>query len=165
MTCLLNSLEEKISGSVMFLTTAKDMWNILKIMYDNEKNLSRVFEIYERLFELKQGDRSMTEFYDKLKSLINELKMHQPAITDAATLRGYCQDLTVSKFLSGFSPSLRSQVRGQILRGEYFHVNCHLLQSYAGIFGADIFSAPFIEQSAMISGRDRGRGRGRDFRG
>jgi len=75
-------------------------------MYGNEKNLSRVFKIYERLFELKQGDKSMPEFYSELKSLIDELEMHQPAVTDAATLRRYRQDLTVSKFLSGLSPSL-----------------------------------------------------------
>ena len=56
MTWLLNSLEEKISGSVMFLTTAKEMWDALKVMYDNGKNPSRVFEIYERLFEIKQGE-------------------------------------------------------------------------------------------------------------
>ena len=29
-------------------------------MYENEKNLLRVFEIYERLFELKQGDNIPT---------------------------------------------------------------------------------------------------------
>jgi len=38
---------------VSFLTTAKDMWDTLKVMYSNEKNFLRVFEIYERLFELK----------------------------------------------------------------------------------------------------------------
>jgi len=38
MTWLLNSLEEKITSSVMFLTTAKEMWDTLKVMYDNEKN-------------------------------------------------------------------------------------------------------------------------------
>jgi len=43
MTWFLNSLEEKISGSVMFLSTAKEMWDTLKVMY--EKNPSRVFEI------------------------------------------------------------------------------------------------------------------------
>ena len=103
MTCLLNSVEEKISGSVMFLTTAKEMWDTLKVMYDNEKNPSRVFEIYERLFELKHEDRSVPEFYGKLKGSIDELKIHQPAVTDAATLRGYRQDLAVSKFLSGLN--------------------------------------------------------------
>jgi len=52
MIWLLISLVEKISGNVMFLTTAKEMWNTLKVIYGN-KNPSRVFEIYERLFELK----------------------------------------------------------------------------------------------------------------
>jgi len=55
MTWLLNSLKEKINGSVIFLTTIKKMWDTLKAMYGSEKNLSRVFEIYERMFELKQG--------------------------------------------------------------------------------------------------------------
>jgi len=96
-TWLLNNLEEKIGGSVMFLTTAKEVWDTLKVMYGNEKNPSRVFEIYKRLFELKQGDISVPKFYDELKGLIDELEMHQPIITDAATLRGYRQDLAVSK--------------------------------------------------------------------
>ena len=88
MTWLLNSLEKKISSSVMFLTTVKEMWDTLNVMYANEKNPSRVFEIYERLFELKQGDKSVTEFYGELKGLIDELEMHQPAVTDTATLKG-----------------------------------------------------------------------------
>ena len=76
------------------------------MIYDNEKNPSRVFEIYERLFELKQRDKSVHESNGELKGLINELEMHQPAVTNATTLRGYRQDLAVSKFLSGLSPTL-----------------------------------------------------------
>ena len=106
MTWLLNSLEEKISVSVMFLTTVKEMWDTLKVMYGNEKNPLRVFELYERLFELKQGDKFVPEFYGELKGLIDELAMHQPAVTDATTLRGYSQDLATLKFLSGLSPTL-----------------------------------------------------------
>jgi len=93
MTWLLNSLKMKISGSVMFLTTAKEMWETLKVMYGNEKNPSRIFKIYERLFELKQGDKFIPEFYGELKGLIDELEMHQSAVTDATTMRGYRQDL------------------------------------------------------------------------
>ena len=48
----------------------------------------------------------MPEFYDELKGLIDELEMHQPAVTDAVTLRRYHQDLVVSKFLYGLSPTL-----------------------------------------------------------
>ena len=43
-------------------------------------------------------------FYGELKSLIDELEMHQPVATDAATLWGYRHDLAVSKFMSGSSP-------------------------------------------------------------
>ena len=70
----------------MFLTTAKEMWNT---QYGNEKNPSRVIEIYEHLFELKQGDKSVSEFYGELKGLIDELEMHQLAVTDVVTLRRY----------------------------------------------------------------------------
>jgi len=90
----------------MFLTVAKEMGNTLKVMYGNEKNPSRVSEIYEWLFELKQRDRFVHEFYRELRSLTDGLEMHQPAVTDARTLKGYCQDLAVSRFLSSLSPSL-----------------------------------------------------------
>jgi len=43
------------------------------VIYGNEKNSSRVFEIYERLFELRQGDKSGPEFYGEFKGLIDEL--------------------------------------------------------------------------------------------
>jgi len=54
MACLLNSLGEKISGSIMFLTKTKEMWDTLKVMYGNEKNPSRVFKIYERRLTLSR---------------------------------------------------------------------------------------------------------------
>ena len=69
------------------------------------------------MFELKQGDRSIPELYGDLRSLLNELEMHQLVVTDATTLRGYRQDLAMSKFLSGLR-LLRSHVRSQIVRGD-----------------------------------------------
>ena len=51
----------------------------------------------------------MPGFYEELKRLIDELEMHQSAVTDAAILRGYRH--AVSKFKSGLSPTLQSQVR------------------------------------------------------
>ena len=89
MTWLLNSLKVKISGSVMLLATATEMCDTMKVMYENEKNLSRNFEIYKLLFNLKQGDKFVPEFYEKLKGLIDELELHQPVVTDVTTLRGY----------------------------------------------------------------------------
>ena len=129
------------------------------------KNPSRMFEIYERLFELKQGDKSAPEFYGELKDLIAELEMHQPAVTDATILRGYRQDLAVLKFLFGLSPALRSRVWGQILRDSILTLTATFSRVMRVSIGADGSSAPSIEQSVMISERGRGRSRGRNFGG
>ena len=75
----------------------------LKVMYENEKNPSGVFEIYERLFKLRQEDQSVPEYYRELKSLMDELAMHQSAVTNTTTPREYFQDLAVSKLLSEVS--------------------------------------------------------------
>jgi len=45
MTCLLNSMDVKVSADVMFLRTAKEIWDTLREIYANEKNISRVFEL------------------------------------------------------------------------------------------------------------------------
>jgi len=87
MTWLLNSLEEKTNGTAMFQTTAKDMRDTLKVMYGNEENPLRIFEIYEHLFELKHGDRSVPEFYGELKGLIDELEIHQSSVTDGSRVK------------------------------------------------------------------------------
>jgi len=57
------------------------------------------------------------EFYGEFKSLIDEFEMHQPTLLMRRHW-GYRQDLIISKFLSGLSPLLRSQVQGQILKGD-----------------------------------------------
>ena len=106
----------------------------------------------------------MPKFYGELKVLIDELEMHQPTVTDAATLRGYRKDLALSKFLFGLSPALGSQVRGQILRRDSIPTLTAVFSRVMRVStGVDVSSAPLIEQSIMVYVRDKGRGR--DFRG
>jgi len=103
------------------------------------------------------------EFYGELKSLIDELEMHESAVTDAATLRGQRQDFTVSKFMSGLSLSLRSQVPGHILGGDSIPT---LTVTFSRVMcvstGTDVLPVAFIEQFVMTTGRGRGRGREHD---
>ena len=88
----------------------------------------------------------MPEFHGRLKGLIDELEMHQHAVTDAAILRGYRQNLAVSKFLSVLSPTLRSQVRSQILGGDCIPTLTATFSRVRRVStGADVFSAPSIE--------------------
>ena len=71
----------------------------------------------------------------------------------------------MSKFPSGLSSSLRSQMRGQIF-GEYIPT---LTVTFSRVLrvstGADVSLAPSIEQSATVSECGRGCGCDRDFRG
>ena len=68
--------------------------------------MKKFFQGYLRSISACQGDKSVAEFYGELKSLIDELEMHQPALTDAANLKGHRQELAVPKFMSGLSPTL-----------------------------------------------------------
>ena len=73
---LVNNMEPNIVLDVLFLTSAKMIWDMLKETYDHEKNISCVFKIYEKFFSLQQGDRSVQEFYTSLRSLMDELDTH-----------------------------------------------------------------------------------------
>ena len=68
----------------------------------------------------------------------------------------------MSKFLSDLSPTLKSQVRDQLLGGDSILT---LTITFSRVMrvstGVDVISASSIDQSAMYFGR--GIGRGRDF--
>lgn len=51
-TCLLSSMEEKVNYEVLSLNTPKKVWSTLKEVYDNKKNIFRIFELYDYLFTL-----------------------------------------------------------------------------------------------------------------
>ena len=44
---MLNSMDEDIARSVIMLKPAKKIWDTLRSTYGNEKNITRVCEIYE----------------------------------------------------------------------------------------------------------------------
>jgi len=160
MTWLLNSLEEKISSSVIFLTTAKETWDTLNVMYDNKKNPSRLFEIYERLFDLKQKKQICAWVLWRTQGF-------EWWARDASTCcYWYDNPKRLSLRFSSTKVSIQLESyttipgAGHILGGD-----SNLLKSYAVSTGADVFSAPSIEQSVMVSGRDRGHGHHCDFGG
>ena len=85
--------------------------------------------------------------------------MHQPTVIDAVILRGYRQDLPVSKFLSGLSPTLRSQVRSQILGGDDILTLSATFSRVMRVSTDPMFNLHHLfSRSAMIFSRDRGCG-------
>lgn len=84
-TWLLNRVEKNVSFGVIFLKTANKIWNTLKEVYGNEKNIFRVFELYEHLFTPKQGDISVSKYHFELRETLGELDIYQPLVIDFKT--------------------------------------------------------------------------------
>ena len=103
-----------------------------------KKNHLRVFEIYKRPFELKQADRSVSEFYKELKmswrciSLIDK-EMHQPVVTNAATLRIPPGSRNVKVHI-WFESLVAITGVGLDTRREYSHIDYYFLQSCLCLF-------------------------------
>ena len=75
---LVNSMEPMVARGVMILKPAKKIWNTLKQMYGYEKNISKVFEVYEQIFTLKMRDSSVQDHFGSLQALLDEFDLYQP---------------------------------------------------------------------------------------
>jgi hypothetical protein len=67
------------------------------------------------MFCAQQGDDTPHAFYNRLKSLGDEIDILQPPTTDIATQRRYQEEILVACLLIGLHPELASQIRGQVL--------------------------------------------------
>jgi len=86
MTWLWNNIESKASVNFIFLDTAKEIWKVVRDTY-SMKNIARVFEVYEDLFSLRQGDKSLKYLYNHFKGMIDELNQYHPMTNDIEVLK------------------------------------------------------------------------------
>ncbi|KAL0336490.1 UNVERIFIED_CONTAM: Retrovirus-related Pol polyprotein from transposon RE2 [Sesamum radiatum] len=167
MTWFLNSMEESVSANVMFLTTAKAMWDALHDMYPHEKNISRVYELYERLFSLKQDGRAVSDYFALLKGTSDEILLYHPLSCDARTRKSRWEDFLVAKFLSGLDNNLKI-VRDHLLASDSVptlsNALSRVLRVATGSSDSSSSSGTTTESSAM-GVRDRGRSSSRGHGG
>ncbi|XP_024024274.1 uncharacterized protein LOC112092395 [Morus notabilis] len=79
MAWLINSMEPHISCTYLFLRTVKATWDAVRENYSDLKNASQVFEIKSKLKDIRQGNLDITEYYNMLQTLWQELDMHYEA--------------------------------------------------------------------------------------
>ncbi|KAH6798462.1 hypothetical protein C2S51_034946 [Perilla frutescens var. frutescens] len=168
MTWLLNSMDESVSKNIMFLDIAKAMWDALREMYSNDKNVSRVFELYEKLFSHCQDGQSVNDYFSTLKGLADEILVYHPLSCDATTRQKQWEEFMVAKFLSGLDHSLRP-TRDSLLASDNVPTLSNALSRVLRVATGrtDDGSSPLPDTSAMFArgrgsfrGRSRGRGRG-----
>lgn len=69
-------MEPHISRTYIFLRTAKAIWDVVHEHYSDLENVSQVFEIKNKLKEIRQENMSITEYYNTLQTLWQELDLH-----------------------------------------------------------------------------------------
>ncbi|XP_038714646.1 uncharacterized protein LOC120008414 isoform X1 [Tripterygium wilfordii] len=114
MTWLWNSMEMSVSSNITFLNTAKGIWDALREKYFLKRRFSLLYDLYDRLFSLKQGERSVAEYSDIFMSLVRELEIYHPKTDDVEVLKQQREEFFVCKFLHGLNPNFHN-IRNQIL--------------------------------------------------
>lgn len=59
----------------MFLPIAKELWEAMVEIYSYKRNSTPVFDITNKIRKLKQGNTSVTKYFNTLKTLWQELNI------------------------------------------------------------------------------------------
>ncbi|KAJ1432878.1 gag-polypeptide of LTR copia-type [Sesbania bispinosa] len=121
MTWLWNSMIPEINDTCMFLKLAKEIWEAVEQTYSKDKDVAQIYKVKVKTMGAKQGNKSVTEYANQLKSLWVELDRYRFIKTrcseDSTILKEYIEQDRVYDFLVGLNPEY-DQVRIQILGKE-----------------------------------------------
>ncbi|XP_075475242.1 uncharacterized protein LOC142505984 [Primulina tabacum] len=66
MSWLVNSMNPEIGENFLLYSTAAEIWEAAKVTFSSSENTSEVFETESLLYELRQGDLSVTQYFSSL---------------------------------------------------------------------------------------------------
>ena len=118
MTWLVNSMEEDISSNYLCYSTAKELWDNVNQMYSDLGNQSQVYELTLKLGDIRQGEDSVTKYFNSLKRLWQDLDLFSDhewkSVEDASLYKRIVEDHRIYKFLAGLNVEF-DEVRGRII--------------------------------------------------
>ncbi|KAJ1381714.1 gag-polypeptide of LTR copia-type [Sesbania bispinosa] len=160
MAWLWNSMIPEISDTCMFLNSAKEIWDVVEQAYSKAKDAAQVYEVKVKTLAAKQGNKTVTEYANQLKSLWMELDHYRvikaKCTEDSTLLKEYIEQDKVYDFLVGLNPEF-DQVRMQILGKQKvpcFNEVVAIVRSEESRRGL-MLESQAVENSAMPLNRDR----------
>lgn len=121
MAWLWNTMIPEITDTCMFLNSAKEIWNAMDQTYSKAKDAAQIYDVKVKTVAAKQGNKTVTEYANQLKSLWMELDHYRvikaKCSDDSAILKEYIEQDRVYDFLVGLNSDF-DQVRVQILGKE-----------------------------------------------
>ncbi|XP_059629395.1 uncharacterized protein LOC132271903 [Cornus florida] len=110
-----------ISKPFLFLSTAKEIWDSVTRSYSKKGRAPRKFELKRKIQSIKQGNSSVTEYFNTLMVLWQELNLHQRfEIKDTEVAKQLVEILEEDRafeFLAGLNSDF-VEVSGRILGKE-----------------------------------------------
>ncbi|XP_057448159.1 uncharacterized protein LOC130739774 [Lotus japonicus] len=74
---LINTINKGIFASVIYSTTAAEIWNDLQTRFEQQSG-PRVFQLRKDLMHCMQGPLSVSQYYTRIKTLWEELGEYRP---------------------------------------------------------------------------------------
>nr|KYP63994.1 hypothetical protein KK1_018581 [Cajanus cajan] len=151
-----NSMIPKITDTCMFLNSAKEIWNAMEQTYSKAKDVAQIYDVKVKTMAAKQGNKTVTEYANQLKSLWMELDHYRvikaKCSNDSTMLKVYIEQDRVYDFLVGLNSDF-DQVRVQILGKEkILGINevVAMIRSEESRKGI-MLETPAMENSAMVA--------------
>ncbi|KAF3772114.1 hypothetical protein EJ110_NYTH58722 [Nymphaea thermarum] len=69
-TWIVNSVSAEIQPLILRKKTARDMWVVLEQMYGPKKTIIRTYQVMKTVYNLRQGNSSVAEYYGALKAKV-----------------------------------------------------------------------------------------------
>ena len=118
MAWLLNSMDASIAKPHMFMTTAKEVWDSVRETYSDLEIFSQIFELKTRLWQSKQGQRSVTNYYNEMVAWWQELDQYNDDVwesqADFLQHKKREENDRVFMLLAGINQNM-DEVKGRIL--------------------------------------------------
>ncbi|EXC05244.1 hypothetical protein L484_002665 [Morus notabilis] len=107
-----------VGENFLLYSTVREIWDAAKEFYSSKENASIIFEIETTIHDLRQGDLSVTQFYNILTRHWQQLDVSEDykwgCPDDAKRFREIVEKKKIFKFLMGLNKNL-DEVRGRIL--------------------------------------------------
>ena len=121
MSWLWNSMQPETSGTCMFLTTTRDIWETIRQTYSKVRDAPHIHKIKTKIGATKQDTFVVTKYNNIMKSLWLELDYYQnikmKCSEDAAMMLKFVQSERTFEFLVGLNVEY-DQVKVQVLGKE-----------------------------------------------
>ena len=117
MSWLINSMEENIGSLYLVHSTAKVIWDKVKVAYSDLDNSAQLCELRDKARDLKQGSMDVTEYYTTLTKLWQDLDLFEPNDWCSECIVKYAKLVEKTRtydFLAGLNKDL-DDVRGRMI--------------------------------------------------